>query len=104
MPAYVIDLRHLLDEEGAIAAPSGPALRLARFVTAAVAHASDFDRPEDTPGPVCFRCRQRDAFPVATGLTDDQAVIWHCLACDTHGRISDWQGSFWDLGHGLSAV
>jgi hypothetical protein len=27
-------------------------------------------------------------------------VIWHCVACSTHGQISNWQGSFWDLTSG----
>jgi hypothetical protein len=57
---YVIDLAHYLDPKGAIAPERGPARKFADFVTAVVAHATDFDRPDDTPGPLCFRCRTRD--------------------------------------------
>jgi len=38
---------------------------------------------------------------VDTGMTDDDTVVWHCPACGTEGRISNWLGTFWDLSHGL---
>ncbi|MEZ5660905.1 MAG: hypothetical protein R3E83_21050 [Burkholderiaceae bacterium] len=72
-------------------------------MTAVVAHASDFDRPDNTPGPVCFKCRKRDQHVVDTGLTEDDVVVWVCPACGTEGQISNWQGSFWDLCQGLSS-
>jgi len=99
-PVYVIDLTHYLDPKGAIAPERGPARKFADFVTAVVAHATDFDRPDGTPGPLCFRCRKRDQRFVETGLTDDNLVVWRCLACGTHGQVSNWQGSFWDLSTG----
>lgn len=95
---YVIDLKHYLDAKGSIAPERGPARKMANFLTAVVAHASDFDRPEETPGPVCFKCRQRDDRRVDTGLTDDDTVVWRCAACGAEGRISNWQDTFWDLG------
>jgi RNase P subunit RPR2 len=94
---YIIDARHYLDDKGAIAPQRGPARRMAVFVTSAIAHASDFDRPEDVPGPQCFRCRVRDDKRVKTSLDQDDVVIWSCAACGTQGRISNWQGTFWDL-------
>jgi hypothetical protein len=97
---YVIDLTHYLDPKGAIAPERGPARTLADFVTAAVAHASDFDRSDDTPGPLCFKCRKRDRRAVDTGLTEDDLVVWRCLTCSTEGQISNWQRSFWDLSSG----
>jgi len=48
-----------------------------------VAHATDFDRPDDTPGPLCFKCCKRDQRFVETGLTEDSLVVWRCLACGT---------------------
>ena len=36
-----------------------------------------------------------------TGMTDDDAVVWHCPACGTEGHISNWQGTVWDLSHGM---
>jgi hypothetical protein len=74
---------------------------MAGFVTAVVAHASHFDRPEEAPAPVCFKCRKRDNRRVHARLADGQIIFWHCPACRTDGRISGWQGSFWDLRHGM---
>ncbi len=97
---YVIDLTHYLDPRGAIAPDRGPARKFADFLTAVVAHATDFDRPDETAGPLCFKCRKRDRRAVDTGITEDDRVIWHCVACGTEGQISNWQGSFWDLTSG----
>ena len=71
------------------------------FVTSVIAHASDFDRPESTLGPFCFKCRTRDNRRVDTGMTDDDAVVWHCPASGTEGHISNWQGTFFDLSQGM---
>jgi len=27
-------------------------------------------------------------------------VVWRCLACGSEGRISNWQGTLWDLSQG----
>ncbi len=97
---YVIDIRHYLDHRGDIAPEKGPARKMADFLTAVVAHASDFDRSDDAPGPVCFKCRKRDQRIVETGITEDDVVVWRCLACGTEGQISNWQGTFWDLSQG----
>lgn len=97
---YVIDMNHFLDARGAIAPEKGPARRMADFLTAVVAHASDFERADNAPAPLCFKCRKRDRHTVDTGITDDDVVVWHCPACGTEGQISHWQGSFWDLTQG----
>ena len=47
---YVIDARHYLNDKGNIAAERGAARKMADFMTSVVAHASDFDRPDNTPG------------------------------------------------------
>jgi hypothetical protein len=47
---------------------------------------------------LCFRCRKRDQGPVQTAITDDDLVVWRCLACGTQGQISNWRNTFWDLG------
>ncbi|MCG3775937.1 MAG: hypothetical protein JW395_2785 [Nitrospira sp.] len=65
---YVINLTHYLDAKGAIAPERGPARKMADFLSAVVAHASDFDRSHNEPGPVCFKCRKRDHRVVDTGL------------------------------------
>lgn len=85
-PMYVIDLTHYLDSKGANAPERGPARKMADFLTAVVAHASDFDRPDDAPGPVCFKCRKLDQRVVETGITEDDAgtpprkARWHIRA------------------------
>ena len=83
---YVIDTRHYLDDKGDIGPPNGPARKMADFITSVVSHASDFDRPESTPGPVCFKCRKCDNRRVDTDMTDDDTVFWHCTARGTEGR------------------
>ena len=98
---YVIDSRHYLDDKGDIGPAKGPVRKMADFITSVIAHASDFDRPESTPGPVCFKCRKRDNHRVDTGMTDDDVVAWYCPACRTEGLISNWQGTFWDISHGM---
>lgn len=98
---YVVDARHFLNDKGDIGPARGPARKMAEFVTSAVAHASDFDRPDNTPGPACFKCRKRDNSRVDTSITDDHVVVWHCPVCGTEGRISRWQGTFWDLSRGM---
>lgn len=97
---YVIDLNHFLDDRGAIAPAKGPARKMADFLAAVVAHASDFERAADAPAPLCFKCRKRDRHTVDTGITDDDAVGWRCAVCGTEGRISNWQHSFSDLTQG----
>ncbi|MCM8596130.1 hypothetical protein [Accumulibacter sp.] len=72
---------------------------MAGFLTAVLTHASDCDRPGDTPGPACFRCRRRDDRRVDTGLTEED-VVWRCLACGTERQISNWQGTRWNLSQG----
>jgi hypothetical protein len=96
----VIDLTHYLDARGAIAPERGPARKLADFVTAVVVQASDLERADSVPGPLCFgRCTQ-DRPAVEAALTEDDPMIWRCTACRTEGQVSHWQGTFWDLSLG----
>jgi len=90
---YITDLTHFLDNSGAIGQIKGPALAMAQFQVEVVAHASD-SAPESFPAPRCFKCKKADV--VALKAADD-AVIWICPKCQTEGRISNWQGSLWDL-------
>jgi hypothetical protein len=30
-------------------------------------------------------------------LAQDDTIVWHCPRCRTEGRISNWQGTLWDL-------
>jgi hypothetical protein len=100
---YVIDAAHYLNHKGQIAIERGPARKMADFVTSVIAHASDFDRAEDAAGPARFKCRKHDDRRVVTGFVDNATIVWHCPACDTEGRITNWQGTFWDLTSGMPA-
>jgi len=99
----VIDVLHYLNNKGDIGPEKGPARKMANFITSVIAHASHFDRPAGTPGPVCLKCRKRDNHRADTFMSDDDAVVWYCPACCTEGCISNWQGTFWDLSHGMPA-
>ena len=90
---YITDVRHFLDENGAIAPRRGPAKAMADFHAAVITYATDFD---DTGvlAPTCFKCKKS---AVQTALARDDAVVWKCPRCETEGRISNWQGTLWDL-------
>jgi hypothetical protein len=83
---YVINLTHYLDAKGAIAPERGPARKMEDFLTAVVAHVSDFDRSDDEPGPVCLNCRRRDHRVVDTGITEGDVIIWRASPAAPRGR------------------
>jgi hypothetical protein len=93
---YSIHLPHLLDEKGSLASLSGRGLRLALYWTEIVAQASNYDEP------TTMRCRRRPGRRPCKGLltiffdVDTNDVLWFCPACDDQGRISGWEGTFWD--------
>ena len=90
---YITDLTHFLDKSGAIGPVNGPARTMAQFHVDAVAHASD-SMSEALPAPKCFKCKKG---VVEAVLAQDNAVVWICPKCRIEGRISNWQGSLWDL-------
>jgi hypothetical protein len=90
---YITDLTHFLDKSGAIGPITGPARAMAQFHVDLVAHISD-DTSTPAPAPRCFKCK-KDV--VEALVAQDRAVAWCCPSCRTEGRISNWQGSLWDL-------
>ena len=90
---YITDLTHFLDKSGAIGSVKGPARTMALFHVDAVAHASD-STSEALPAPKCFKCRKG---AVEAVRAQDDAIVWLCPRCRTEGRISNRQGSLWDL-------
>jgi hypothetical protein len=60
------------------------------------------DRSFTYDAPTTIVCRRRPRRrPRGTLLTlyfdvDNFDVLWFCPACDDNGRISGWQGTFWD--------
>lgn len=93
---WSIHLPHLLAENGTIAACSPRGLRLAKYWTEIVAQASNYEEP------TTIRCRRRPGrHPCGGVLTvffdvDTFDVLWFCPVCDDNGRISGWEGTFWD--------
>ena len=90
---YVTNLTHFLDKSGAIVPVRGPTRAMAQFHVDVVAHASDA-RSKAFPAPRCFKCKKGT---VGAVRAHDDAMVWVCTACRTEGRISNWQGSLWDL-------
>ena len=90
---YITDARHFLDDKGAIAPLRGPAKAMADFHAAVIAYATDFD-DTGVSLPRCFKCKKGT---VETALAQDDAIVWHCPRCRAEGRISNWQGTLWDL-------
>ena len=90
---YITDLRHFLDKTGAIGPTKGPAKAMAQFHADVVAHASDATG-QPPAAPRCFKCKKHG---VEASLAEDQAIVWGCPQCHTEGRISNWQGTLWDL-------
>ncbi len=92
-PMYVTDLTHFLDKSGAIGPVKGPARAMAQFQVDVVAHATDatFTAPA---APRCFKCKK---VAVEAARAQDDAIVWFCPKCRSEGRISNWQGSLWDL-------
>jgi hypothetical protein len=101
---YVISLDHYLDAKGAIAIEKGPGRKIADFATAAVAYASNKNRPSDAPRPPCFKCRNPKDSAVDISFTETGLVTWRCQACGSQGQISNWQGTFWDLSQGIPSA
>ena len=66
---------------------------MAQFHVDVVAHASDVTS-KALPAPRCFKCKKG---AVEAVQAQDGAMVWVCPMCRTEGRISNWQGSLWDL-------
>ena len=90
---YITDARHFLDAKGAIAPLRGPAKAMVDFHAGVIAYATDFD-DVGLMRPQCFKCKKGT---VQGELAQDDAIIWHCPHCHAEGRISNWQGTLWDL-------
>ena len=90
---YITDLTHFRDQSGAIGSVKGPARAMAQCHVDVVAHASD-TTANALPAPRCFKCKKS---AVEAARAPDDAIVWACPACRTEGRVSNWQGSLWDL-------
>lgn len=89
---YVIDALHFVDAKGAIGPKRGKAKEMSDFL-ASVIVAGTLTDPNTIASPRCIRCTA----PVEASIDPADAVIWRCTACEAAGRISNWQGTFWDM-------
>ena len=89
-------MRDYLAPNGTLAASSPSGLRLAEYWAAIVAQASNYDEPTS------LRCRRWPGRRPCAGLltiffdVEIFDVLWFCPACGDNGRISGWEGTFWD--------
>jgi hypothetical protein len=90
---YITDVKHLLDDKGAIAPLKGPARAMADFLASVIAYASDFGNTGILAAR-CFKCKKST---VESAIAPDDAIYWSCPGCKEEGRISNWQGTLWDL-------
>ena len=90
---YITDVRHFLDDKGAMAPLRGPAKAMADFHAGVIAYTTDFD-DAGVALPRCFKCKKDT---VEAALAQDDAIVWRCPRCRAEGRISNWQGTLWDL-------
>ena len=98
--AYVIDIRHYLDEKtGEFPPLPAPAMAIALFCGAVVAWVSGWPGPggELTNVP----CRRSRARPPCYGdvyarLAPDDRIEWRCAVCGESGVVSGWRGTRWD--------
>jgi hypothetical protein len=90
---YISDARHFLDDKGALAPLRGPAKAMAEFHAAVIAYATDFE-DVGVKLPQCFTCKKGTVW---AELAQDDTIVWHFPRCRTEARISNWQGTLWDL-------
>lgn len=90
---YITDVRHFLDEKGAIGPKKGSAKVMAEFHASVIAYATDF-ADTGVMAPTCFKCKKAAVEPA---IAQDDAIYWLCPRCKAEGRISHWQGTLWDL-------
>ena len=97
--SYITDLRHLLNEEGAIPEKMPqPARELASFLVLVVdAVTSSYPDPKWSI-ETGIRCRSEGCRGEIVGALDGagEPIHWYCLDCGADGMITGWRASRWD--------
>lgn len=98
---WVTDMRHFLDDAGAIPEDMpGPALNLALFLGAIVAWVtSGRSAAAQRTNVSCRRSpgRRRCRGEILASLEADGSIIaWHCPLCGGNGVTRGWEGTRWD--------
>lgn len=87
---YITDATHFLDDNGAIGPQSGPGRKMADFfgtvIVAATLRGAEVK-------PACFKC----SGVVETHSPAGKVIEWLCSECGESGRISNWEGTLWDM-------
>ena len=58
-----------------------------------IAYATDYEET-GVAAADCFKCKKVE---VRIARAQDGAIVWSCARCNAEGRISNWQGTLWDL-------
>ena len=94
---WIIDLRHYLTPDGAIADFAGRAR--AEFFASIVVDATT----ANTDDALSVQCRRRPRHQRCAGIIvsylcadKDESIRWYCPVCDDDGSISGWQNTRWD--------
>jgi hypothetical protein len=95
---WIVDLRHYLNPEGAIAQMPSRARLLAEYFATIVV-----DATTGLDDPPTVRCRRRPGHRRCSGIVmsyptaDSQdSIYWQCPVCGDNGLIHGWQNTFWD--------
>ena len=97
---FVVDLRHWLTEDGAIASMPRPAQRLAEYMGMIVADATGFLSEQCSGEGV--KCRCRPVRKPCSGIIETDfepetdRIVWWCPECGETGFIDNWKGTLWD--------
>jgi len=98
--SWVIDLRHFLNEDGALAEMPRPVSRLANYFGRIVKAVTSRNKDVLTIG---IRCRRRPGHRSCLGeiiafmdYERNSVIVWSCPICGDNGVISGWEGTVWD--------
>lgn len=104
---WITDMRHFLDESGAMPEMPGPALSLALFLGAIVAWVTSGRMAADERTNVpCRRIpgRRRCRGVIEAALAaDGETVSWRCPVCGDNGKTRGWEETMWDRRRGGDA-
>lgn len=88
---YITDATHFLDDTGAIGPQSGPGRKMADFFGTVIVAATL--QGTDLKQPVCFKC----SGSAETHAPAGNVIEWLCSGCGASGRITNWEGTLWDM-------
>jgi len=101
---WVTDMRHCLDDAGAVVDMPGPALSLAAFLGSIAAWVTSGRSSADPCTNVACRRspgRRRCSGEIRASFeADGETISWRCPVCGDHGVTRGWEGPPWDRRRG----